>query len=194
MKNIRSILMHFAVLSLNCQYATAQNLRIVGVVIDQNGAPISGAEVTLVTRAKAGMETVSAATDANGKFVFDNAGDPSTLTVRARGFAAASRTLHAADPDASNLRITLAPASLSDQITVTADRTETRVSDTAASVQVLSSEDLSTTAALTVDDVLRQVPGFSLFRRSGSRTANPTSQGVSLRGVGASGASRAVVL
>jgi outer membrane receptor protein involved in Fe transport len=33
-----------------------------------------------------------------------------------------------------------------------------------------------------------------LFRRSGSRTANPTSQGVSLRGVGASGASRAVVL
>jgi len=37
-------------------------------------------------------------------------------------------------------------------------------------------------------------PGFSLFRRSGSRTANPTSQGVSLRGLGASGASRAVVL
>src|SRR5207247_213776 len=32
------------------------------------------------------------------------------------------------------------------------------------------------------------------FRRSGSRVANPTSQGVSLRGVGASGASRALVL
>src|SRR4030095_3445806 len=75
-----------------------------------------------------------------------------------------------------------------------ASRTETRVSDTAASVAVLSREDLSTTAALTVDDALRQIPGFSLFRRSGSRTANPTSQGVSLRGVGASGASRAVVL
>ena len=36
--------------------------------------------------------------------------------------------------------------------------------------------------------------GFSLFRRTGSRTANPTSQGVSLRGLGASGASRALVL
>jgi outer membrane receptor protein involved in Fe transport len=47
---------------------------------------------------------------------------------------------------------------------------------------------------LTVDDALRQVPGFSLLRRSGSRTANPTSQGVSFRGVGPSGASRAVVL
>ena len=33
-----------------------------------------------------------------------------------------------------------------------------------------------------------------MFRRSGSATANPTSQGVSLRGIGASGASRAVVL
>ena len=36
--------------------------------------------------------------------------------------------------------------------------------------------------------------GFSLFRRSGSRYANPTSQGVSLRGLGASGARRALVL
>ena len=48
--------------------------------------------------------------------------------------------------------------------------------------------------ALTTDDKLRQVPGFSLLRRSGSQTANPTSQGVSLRGLGASGASRALVL
>ena len=38
------------------------------------------------------------------------------------------------------------------------------------------------------------MPGFSLFRRSDSLTANPTSQGVSLRGVGASGPSRALVL
>ena len=47
---------------------------------------------------------------------------------------------------------------------------------------------------MTTDDKLRQVPGFSLLRRSGSQTANPTSQGVSLRGLGASGASRALVL
>src|SRR5918911_1366511 len=50
------------------------------------------------------------------------------------------------------------------------------------------------TAATTLDDALRQLPGFQLFRRSGSRTANPTSQGLSLRGTGASGASRALVL
>ncbi len=45
-----------------------------------------------------------------------------------------------------------------------------------------------------MDDVLRQAPGFSLFRRSGSLSANPTSQGVSIRGIGPSGTSRAVVL
>jgi outer membrane receptor protein involved in Fe transport len=195
MKKLKSILILAAVLSFIPESgAVAQSLKISGVVLDQNGAPIVGAEITLVTKANVGMETLSAATDANGKFVFDAAGDPSTLTVRARGFESISRTVHSSDSDASNLRITLSPASLSDQITVTAARTETRVSDTAASVAVVSAEDLATTAALTIDDALRQVPGFSLFRRSGSRTANPTSQGVSLRGVGASGASRAVVL
>jgi outer membrane receptor protein involved in Fe transport len=85
-------------------------------------------------------------------------------------------------------------ASASDEITVTATRTEQRLGDTASSVVVLSSRELAATAAGTVDDALRQVPGFSLFRRSGSRFANPTTQGVSLRGVGASGASRALVL
>src|SRR5262249_27491412 len=47
---------------------------------------------------------------------------------------------------------------------------------------------------LAVDDFLRQVPGFQLFRRSSSLVANPTTQGVSLRGLGASGASRTLVL
>jgi len=85
-------------------------------------------------------------------------------------------------------------AQVSETITVTATRTETRVADTPASVVVLSKETLDAAAAPTLDDALRQVAGFTLFRRSGSRVANPTSQGVTLRGAGASGASRALVL
>ncbi len=84
--------------------------------------------------------------------------------------------------------------SLVEEVTVTAERRTERVSDTVASVSIVSGDDLRAAAALTLDDALRQVPGFSLFRRSGSRTANPTAQGVSLRGVGPSGASRAAVL
>lgn len=82
----------------------------------------------------------------------------------------------------------------SDEVTVTATRTEQRLGETAASVVVLSSEELRATAAPTVDDALRQVPGFSLFRRAGSRFANPTAQGATLRGLGGSGTSRALVL
>ncbi len=47
---------------------------------------------------------------------------------------------------------------------------------------------------INLDDRLRSIPGFSLFRRSSSLVANPTTQGVSLRGLGSSGASRSRVL
>ncbi|MCU1231889.1 MAG: cirA 1, partial [Acidobacteria bacterium] len=84
--------------------------------------------------------------------------------------------------------------SVTDSITVTATKTKTRLSDTPASVVILNRDAIAASPAATIDDMLRQVPGFTLFRRSGSRSANPTSQGVSLRGIGASGASRALVL
>jgi len=178
--------------------AGAQTFKIEGVVIDQNGAPVSGAEVMVLAKSKdaspAQITGSSTRTTADGRFSFNAPAEPASLQVRASGFASLTRVVNASDPDATHLRIVLEPLPLSEQMTITAARTKTRLADTAASVAVLSTEDLSTTAALTIDDALRQIPGFSLFRRSGSRTANPTSQGVSLRGVGASGASRAVVL
>jgi outer membrane receptor protein involved in Fe transport len=86
------------------------------------------------------------------------------------------------------------PPRLAEQVTVTATRSDARIGDTPASVAVVPKEALGVTASPALDDALRQVVGFGLFRRTGSRTANPTVQGVSLRGVGASGASRATVL
>jgi len=71
---------------------------------------------------------------------------------------------------------------------------EERVPVTSASQFNVGPKEIATAGALTLDDILRQVPGFSLFRRSGGLTTNPTAQGVSLRGVGASGSSRALVL
>jgi outer membrane cobalamin receptor len=71
---------------------------------------------------------------------------------------------------------------------------EERIPVTPTSQYTLGRREIATSGALTIDDVLRQAPGFSLFRRSGSLTANPTTQGVSLRGVGANGASRALVM
>jgi len=81
-----------------------------------------------------------------------------------------------------------------DPVVVTPSRIEERVSDTPASVTVIGGEALRNAPQQTVDDLLRQVPSFSLFRRSSSLVTHPTAQGVSLRGIGPSGASRALVL
>src|SRR5262245_2184759 len=83
---------------------------------------------------------------------------------------------------------------LAREIVITAPRWGLPPREMAASIATVDASALDATAAITIDDALRQVPGFSLFRRSGSRTANPTAQGVSLRGLGGSGASRALVL
>ena len=168
-----------------------QALVIDGVVVDQNGDPVPAAVVTY----SAGALTTPVITDNEGLFRFEATSTGSALlTIKANSFATTERKIDPATDQVTGLRIVLVPANVSAQVTISATRTETRLSETAASVVVVSSNDLKTTAAVTLDDALRQVAGFSLFRRSGSRTANPTSQGVSLRGLGASGASRALVL
>jgi outer membrane receptor protein involved in Fe transport len=160
---------------------------LAGAVKDSSGAAIPGARVTVT----AGDFSTSATTDSSGHFeIAPLPASSAVVEVQADGFAGWTGTWKAGAPFA----VTLQPASPVQRITVTATRIPEKVSDTAASVTVLSSEDLQTAPVVAIDDALKQVPGFMLFRRSSSLTANPTSQGVSLRGVGASGASRALVL
>jgi len=53
---------------------------------------------------------------------------------------------------------------------------------------------LANSASHRLEDVLRDVPGFQLFRRSDSRSANPTSQGATLRALGGNASSRALLI
>ncbi len=170
--------------------AQRQDLHITGIVVDPNGSVVADAHVSL----KSASQTLSTiATNSLGLFEFDTSTAAGlSIAVTSPGFADAQISLQPATE--FPLRIVLSPQTLSADVTITATRTPTQLSETAASVVLLKQQDLQTTAALTLDDTLRQVAGFSLFRRSGSRTANPTSQGVSLRATGASGASRALVL
>src|SRR5579864_3624092 len=170
--------------------------RIAGVVTDQTGAPIPGAQVEFAS----GAFRSTATTNQEGQFNFKLPNSPASgraagsITVVAQGFTKLTHPWSSGDTDLAHLNLVLTPAGVSAAVTVTATRTAMRLGDTAADTVVLTPADLAYTAALTLDDSLRQVPGFSLLRQSGSRTANPTSQGVSLRGLGASGASRALVL
>jgi outer membrane receptor protein involved in Fe transport len=79
-------------------------------------------------------------------------------------------------------------------LSVSATRDPEPVSQLPYTVEVIPSGAFIDSASLTVDDALRGSADFSLFRRNDSMTANPTSQGVSLRGLGPSGTSRSLVL
>ncbi len=82
------------------------------------------------------------------------------------------------------------PESVRTSITVT----ERVTTETPGNVSDIPSKDLLLTPGVNIDDRLRQVPGFTLFRRTSGVVANPTTQGVSLRGIGSTGASRTLVL
>jgi iron complex outermembrane receptor protein len=85
------------------------------------------------------------------------------------------------------------PARIS-PVVVTADRIARDIEDVPAHVTVIDRERIDRSSAQTVDDLLRSVPGFHLFRRQTSLVANPTTQGVTMRGLGPNAASRALVL
>ncbi|MGA2692171.1 MAG: TonB-dependent receptor, partial [Opitutaceae bacterium] len=79
-------------------------------------------------------------------------------------------------------------------VSVSATRSPEPVSEVPFGVGIVPAEAFDLPASPTVDGVLGGEADFSLFRRNDSMTANPTSQGVSLRGLGPSGASRSLVL
>ena len=163
--------------------APAEAARIAGVVVDSSGAPVPGATVT--------AGSASMVTGDDGQFDLADAPDGSVaIRVTAPGFAVASLTVEGATEGA---RVVLQPAPLVDAIVVTASRGAERLS-TAAGTTVMTSAELLNSAGGALDDALRNTPGFSLFRRSSSRVSNPTTQGVTLRGVSGSGASRTLVL
>ena len=161
-----------------------------GTVEDSSHATIRNATVTL----RQGSSELSATTGSDGTFKFRNfSNDKLEISVSANGFALTRRTIPEGIRD-EELVIILQPETVSTEIEVTASRTALSADEAPQSVQILNAAKIHASGALEVDDVLRQVAGFDEFRRNSSRTSNPTTQGVSMRGMGSSGASRALVL
>jgi outer membrane cobalamin receptor len=168
----------------------AQQITISGTVTDATGAAIQGAQVTLNSSGQ--VQTVSTTED--GRFSFLVLPKVNgVVRVNANGFAAAEQTWSASS---QSVRLTFVLRGIAEnqRIVVSAARSELKLSEVPGSAVQLSSDDIDANPSLTTDDMLRQLPGFSLFRRSSSRIANPTTLGASLRGLGGSGPSRALVL
>jgi len=176
---MRAFLVSICGLLLVCS-ALAQTHDVSGVVTDSTGAAIANATLS----DGRGHWT---RTDGEGKFRLASlAGE---LTVRAAGFAEEHVGLAGNPPDGSErLVIRLAIARPEERVSVSASGM------LAPETTSFSADSLRVAPTLSLDEALRDAPGFSLYRRAPSWTANPTTQGVSLQGTGSSAASRALVL
>jgi outer membrane receptor protein involved in Fe transport len=163
---------------------------ISGTIRDSAGGVIAGASIVI----RSGERDQFMVSGPDGRFSVPAApAGEVLLIVRAAGFAELHYTVAAGTPR-TNVDLVVVPATVTEAVTVTATRGERRTGDVPASVSMLDRQDINQSPALVADDVLRQIPTFSLFRRTSSLASHPTAQGVSLRGIGPSGVSRTLVL
>ena len=149
-------------------------------VEDSHGAALAGAAVEDSTGKLLGR------TDSNGELAIACKA-PCSLRVSAAGFAEKALQLS----QATTIRLDLAASS--EQIMVTAYRAPLGSLESPVTTRLLTETALNTTASVTLDGEMRQLPGVELFRRSSSLVANPSSQGISLRGLGSTSASRTLL-
>lgn len=192
MPEFRRCLVAAILVLASCAGAEAQPAGALdGLVVDTSGAAVPGASVLLDHAAAEERQTI---TGGDGRFVFRGLpiGDY-RLRVIAKGFAEERSKVTITSAISATITLLLQPAAFTDTVTVTGSRGAAQL-ESPASASVLTSAELLNAAPVTVDEALRNTPGFSLFRRSSSRTSTPPTQGVTLRGIAGSGASRTLVL
>ena len=102
------------------------------------------------------------------------------------GVAPSDEYVEGVDLDASNFDEA--------DIIVTGTGLEPALSNIVYSTTTIEREQVVSTGSGRLEDVLSNVAGFQQFRRSDSRSSNPSAQGVTLRALGGNATSRALVL
>ena len=149
-------------------------------VQDKAGGALAGASAEDATGHHLGY------TNANGQIIVQ-CNIPCFVRISAVGYAEDELLL------SSERIIRLEPAPSKEEVMVTAYRTPLGSLESPTASHLLPQTALESNAAITLDGQLRQLSGVELFRRSSSLVANPSSQGVSLRGLGSTSASRTLV-
>ncbi|MBI4464646.1 MAG: TonB-dependent receptor plug domain-containing protein, partial [Acidobacteria bacterium] len=96
--------------------------------------------------------------------------------------------------DAPREDVSIRLQTLNETVNVTATRQPIPVATSISNVKIVAGDELSRMPYQSLEERLRTFPEFSLFRRASSLVSHPTTQGVSLRGIGPSGVSRSLVL
>lgn len=155
------------------QAVHGQAAGVSGTVVDQTGAAVPGATVSLAGPGQNATTT----SGARGDYAFrDVPSGTYRITVTLVGFAPATRADVAVG--AGNVEvpaITLEIANLSATVVVTASRSDAALVDAPATMSVVTSEVLASTPALNYGDLLRAVPGVNVIQLS-ARDVNVTSR------------------
>jgi TonB-dependent heme/hemoglobin receptor len=131
-----------------------------GSVADASGAALAGAKVSV--RNLATGEQLTVQTDAAGNFHFEDLPAGSyRVTVESAGFSSASREISLGDTT-QNLEIMLVVGNITENVTVTATRTQVATTDTAVPVTVLTRENIEEKNVNTIGDIFRALPGTSV--------------------------------
>lgn len=135
-----------------------------GRVVDPDGRAVPGARVLLVG---AGAIITSAASDTTGAFTLETP-DKGRFEVRVavEGFRAKPLTVDAGSPrDLGTIQLDL--SAVSDAVVVSAAQVEIPLSSAAASVTVLTGDELQSRQIESVADALRLVPGLNVIASGG---------------------------
>jgi hemoglobin/transferrin/lactoferrin receptor protein len=155
--HLRAILAGLAmlfVLSLGGNSFGQSGSKITIIVTDVNGAKVAGATITLSGRQ---LVPITAVTDNNGTAAFNAVTqDDLKVAVAAPGFPTVIREVSAGAVD-----IVLSPGGISENVTVTATRTQISTDDTAVPVSVIGREEIERRGVNTVGDIFRTLPGTS---------------------------------
>jgi outer membrane receptor protein involved in Fe transport len=155
-------------------------------VRDQQGLAVAGARIQQTVRPQGEVTS-----DATGCATLQvDSASAMNVEVAKQGFSSVTRPI-AGDGE---IDVVLTVAANQQEIQVTAARMPLALDASASSVRTMTGQQLQEAPGFTLDDRLRQVAGFQLFRRTSSWVANPTSQGTTLRGLGSTAASRTLVL
>ncbi len=87
-----------------------------------------------------------------------------------------------------------APDAPAPEIVVTGRGLDAAPGDRAYDIVTITRDRIQANASSRLESILADVAGLQQFRRSDSRSANPTSQGLSLRGIGGNASSRALLI
>jgi vitamin B12 transporter len=94
----------------------------------------------------------------------------------------------------SAISMTCPGVALAQDIIVTGAALDTAKGDAAYDIVTIDRDRIAATASGRIEDVLKDVAGLTQFRRTDARSANATSQGATLRGLGGNASSRALLV